>query len=102
MFKQIFPFFNPFLLQNFSLFSKSDINNNSAKARRTPEVNGDDDDDVETVQTADAETLIPANHLVTNNTHENLEQDYPSDPNETDQVSFILFFAFPWSSFYVY
>lgn len=67
-------------------YSKSDINNNSAKSERTPEVN--DDDDVETVQTAEAESLLPEEHLQ-NNTDDKpvLEQDYPSDPNETDQVS---------------
>lgn len=66
--------------------SKSDINNNSAKNRRTPEVN--DDDDVETAQTADVETLLPAELLQNHKPKDNqLELDYPSDPNETDQVS---------------
>jgi hypothetical protein len=76
------------------VFSKNDINNNSAKARQTPETN--DDDDVETVRTADAETLLPEKHLNGTSTqhqngttkhHQILEHDYPSDPNETDQVS---------------
>jgi hypothetical protein len=52
-----------------------------------------DDDDVQTVQTANVETLLPVERLNNNNNiktkkpPENLEQDYPSDPNETDQVS---------------
>lgn len=70
--------------------SKSDINNNSAKLRKpTPEVN--DNDDVVTSQTAEAdvavsEKLITDEKVITNN-RKNLEHDYPSDPNETDQVS---------------
>lgn len=50
---------------------------------------GNDDDDVETVQTAEAESLLPMDNIQNNHSNhkENLEQDYPSDPNETDQVS---------------
>lgn len=66
------------------------MNNNSAKAGSPPE--GNDDDDVETMKTADAETLLPEEKIVkgkmeNNNQNQHLEQDYPSDPNETDQVS---------------
>lgn len=58
------------------------MNNNSAKATKTPEPN--DDDDVETAPLNDTESLIPQN--IENN---NLAQEYPSDPNETEQVSSI-------------
>lgn len=69
------------------------MNNNSAKARKTTEVN-DEGDDVETMKTADAETLLPEEKIIkgkleNNNHNQHLEQDYPSDPNETDQVSLI-------------
>lgn len=52
------------------------MNNNSAKIQRSPEL------DNEHVQTED-DTLLPSNISA----NDNLEQDYPSDPNETDQVS---------------
>lgn len=72
------------------IFSKSDVNNNSAKPIKSSE--GNDDDDVETMKTADAETLLPEGKSAkgkkeNNNHNQHLEQDYPSDPNETDQVS---------------
>lgn len=73
---------------NSKYFRKHDINNNTAKVRRTPPVN--DNDDVETVQTADADTLVPAEILENQPVaSQQLEQDYPSDPNETD-VSWTL------------
>lgn len=74
-------------LKSHLIFSKNDINNNSAKTRRTPETN--DDDDVETAKTADTETLVPGKLLngTNNHHHQQLDEDYPSDPNETDQVS---------------
>jgi hypothetical protein len=57
------------------------VNNNSAKRVRSPI---DDDDDVETVQTAETETLLPSKmengDAATNGDN---EQDYP----DTDNVS---------------
>lgn len=52
----------------------------------------DENVDVETIKTADVETLLPAAAIsatpIASDIIENhLEQDYPSDPNETDQVS---------------
>lgn len=76
--------------------------------RKTPEKNDDDDVEIETAPTADVETILPVKALhpiaaalseklytkeasqdppANNNNNQLFEQDYPSDPNETDQVS---------------
>jgi hypothetical protein len=62
----------------FDIHSRKDLNNNrtSAKLSKSPEVN--DDDDVETVQTADIGSLVPDSNGV---------HDFASDPNETENVS---------------
>ena len=51
---------------------------------------------METARTADAESLIPANYLnkktkINGTAHH--EQEYPSDPDETDQVSHLEMFC---------
>lgn len=60
------------------------MNNNSAKVRKTPEMN--DDEDIETAHTADADTLL-SQKLTQNLANNNHDQEYPSDPNELEQVS---------------